>query len=233
MLKALRELWEFAIAVTHRWGVLMTSGVVVASIAVYEHLSQSAIFGWPLWVAICVALFAAFFLAWRDEHHKRIAADEELRKFKEAASKLKIEIQERSINQYVDTQNFTSDGSIINLKVSLLNRRTIPITIKAIELTINVAGQTYLMRAEEGEIYESRYKSREKSVVNKGAQLNNLCMYGAESLTIEQDRSGWFQFFLLGLIPQEIIGSKATLVLTDLSGEQHPVETTLQTKPTS
>jgi hypothetical protein len=49
----------------------MTGGFIVAVVGVYEHLTGRGIFGWPLWLAISMALFLSFFLAWRDARNKQ------------------------------------------------------------------------------------------------------------------------------------------------------------------
>jgi hypothetical protein len=63
----LRHAWEFAVAVVRQWGVLVTGGVVVALISVYEHWSERPIAGRLFWIAIIISLVAAVFLAWRKE----------------------------------------------------------------------------------------------------------------------------------------------------------------------
>jgi hypothetical protein len=66
----LRQVWEFIVAVVHRWGVLTTGGVVVALIGFAEHLGGRPITGWPLWIAVATSLVSAFFSAWRQERLK-------------------------------------------------------------------------------------------------------------------------------------------------------------------
>jgi hypothetical protein len=62
-----RHVWDFFVAVIRQWGALLTGGVVVAVIGVYEHAGQKSISGWPFWSAVNAALFIACFLAWRKE----------------------------------------------------------------------------------------------------------------------------------------------------------------------
>jgi hypothetical protein len=63
----LRHIWDFVVAVLRQWGALVTGGVVVAAIAVYEHISGRPIAGRPFLIAVIISLLVAFFLAWRKE----------------------------------------------------------------------------------------------------------------------------------------------------------------------
>lgn len=63
----LRHIWEFIVAVAHKWGVLTTGGFVVALIGLWEHLSGRSIAGWPLCVAVALSLVSACFSVWRKE----------------------------------------------------------------------------------------------------------------------------------------------------------------------
>lgn len=145
---------------------------------------------------------------------------------REAYPKLKIDIQGHGIKRYVDFVDVTCDGSLINLRVVLLNRRATSITIKDIKLDVKASGKMLTVYAEEGEIYEDRYRDSAGAVAHKGAKLNNLNFRGAASITCEQEqpREGWLQFTLERILPTEIDGGKVTLILTDTSGEEHRVE---------
>jgi hypothetical protein len=58
------------LSVAHQWGVLVSGGIIVGLIALYEHFSQRSIYGWPLWSAVIGSLVTAFFLAWRVERQQ-------------------------------------------------------------------------------------------------------------------------------------------------------------------
>jgi hypothetical protein len=170
----------------------------------------------------------------KSEHEKEIAAlesqidklNEELRAFRVAAGKLKIDIQEHRIKRYVDLPDPTCDGSLITLKVVLLNRRATPLTIKDIRLDIKADGKTHTVYAGKGEIYEDRNVITAGALTYKGAKLDNLYLRGATSLTFApgQAREGWLQFTLERILPTEIDGGKVTLIFTDTAGEEHPIE---------
>jgi len=64
-------LWE---VVTH-WSGLMTGGIVIALLAMYEHWrGQSLRWGLFLVIATC-AFIASSYFAWNDEHEKRLGAE--------------------------------------------------------------------------------------------------------------------------------------------------------------
>jgi hypothetical protein len=61
------DLWEFTVAVIHRWKVLLTGSVLVAVILVGEAYFQKPL-PWVWWqIVVFVTLYVAFFLAWRDK----------------------------------------------------------------------------------------------------------------------------------------------------------------------
>jgi hypothetical protein len=151
--------------------------------------------------------------------------NEELREFRVAAGKLKVDIREHRIKRYVDLPDPACDGSLITLKVVLLNGRDAPLTIKDIKLDVESGGSTRTVYAEEGEVYEDRHISTAGALTYKGAKLDNLYLRGAASLTFapKQVREGWLQFTLERILPTEIDGGSATLILTDSAGEEHRV----------
>lgn len=105
-MRTLRELGEFIVTVGRHWGRLMTGGFIVAAAVLYEHLSERAILGWPLWVAIVMALFISFFLAWRDERNKRVSVEQASAE-KDAQHQQEIELFESQIT--IQANNHVKD----------------------------------------------------------------------------------------------------------------------------
>jgi hypothetical protein len=66
----LRYLVGFLAAVLRQWGVIVTGGVIVGVVALYEHFSGRSLAGWPLKIAIGLSLFVAVFFAWRKERQQ-------------------------------------------------------------------------------------------------------------------------------------------------------------------
>lgn len=69
------ELWLFLRAVAHHWATLVTGGFVMALVLVAERWTDKNVPGWSFWLLIGAFLAWAFFLAWRDEHRRRVAAE--------------------------------------------------------------------------------------------------------------------------------------------------------------
>jgi hypothetical protein len=63
----LRHFWEFAVAVSRRWGALVTGGFIIGLIAVYEHARGRPIGGRLFWIAVIISLLIACFSVWRKE----------------------------------------------------------------------------------------------------------------------------------------------------------------------
>jgi hypothetical protein len=61
---------SFLAAVLRQWGVIVSGGVIVGLIALFEHFSGRSLAGWPLKVAIGLSLLAAVFFAWRKERQQ-------------------------------------------------------------------------------------------------------------------------------------------------------------------
>jgi len=67
----------FLVAVAKHWVVIM-SGAVAEGIVVYLRLSgERDIPNWSFWTIALVFVFVACWLAWNDEHRKRLIAEED------------------------------------------------------------------------------------------------------------------------------------------------------------
>jgi hypothetical protein len=73
------EVLEWLWAWLRQWQVLVTGGTITAILAVIQYYREKSI-SWHLtkWVLLFFVL-AAFFLAWREERHKALALNEELK----------------------------------------------------------------------------------------------------------------------------------------------------------
>jgi hypothetical protein len=67
MMVVLRHVWQFVTAVLQQWAALVTGGVIVAVIALYERASERPFAGRLFWAGVIISLVAAVFLAWRKE----------------------------------------------------------------------------------------------------------------------------------------------------------------------
>jgi hypothetical protein len=63
----LRHVWEFLVAVLRQWAALVTGGLIVAVIGLYEHATGRQFAGRFFWIAVIISLVVAFFLVWRKE----------------------------------------------------------------------------------------------------------------------------------------------------------------------
>ena len=122
MHQTLRELAVFISASVRHWGVLVTGGVLVASVVVYEHVTGRAISGSFFWGAIGASLFAAFFLAWRDERRKLQILEAQIN----AAEKIK-QIGDKLSDLYDDGRTIrrkivdSDDGFTVEMTVQCLD----------------------------------------------------------------------------------------------------------------
>lgn len=68
----MRLLWQFIVAVAQHWGSLVTGGIAIGMLGIWQgtghHVSSSVYWGVAL-----VGLFFAFYRAWLDEHNAKEA----------------------------------------------------------------------------------------------------------------------------------------------------------------
>ena len=72
--KKMSEIFQFAWAVLQHWQALLTGGLVIAALGAFERKKGKPL-SWKAfrWIAIA-ALFAAFYMAWHDEHESAMKA---------------------------------------------------------------------------------------------------------------------------------------------------------------
>jgi hypothetical protein len=75
----LNEIAKFILAALKHWQAYMTGGIIIAILSLYERAKKRSI---PLRLMISIAtvfLMAAVFMAWRDQYHATIRAEEQLK----------------------------------------------------------------------------------------------------------------------------------------------------------
>ncbi len=72
----MRSLWTFVRSVARHWGSLVTGGFVIGLIGIWQGTGHAVRPG-VYWAVALLALFAAFFAAWSEEHKakERVAAE--------------------------------------------------------------------------------------------------------------------------------------------------------------
>ena len=64
------EFWPFAVSVASHWVSLLTGGIIVLTIGVWERLTRKSVPRQLYFAIMGSALFISCFLAWREEHSK-------------------------------------------------------------------------------------------------------------------------------------------------------------------
>jgi hypothetical protein len=65
-----RDLWQFLVAVSRRWYLLVSGGVVITAIGVFERYSETDVALSFYTILLALFIVAAAYLAWRDEKQK-------------------------------------------------------------------------------------------------------------------------------------------------------------------
>jgi hypothetical protein len=65
-----RDTLEFILAVARHWSTLMTGGIIIGALDLWQNTGHS-VPPFLYWSVAIVALFVAFFRAWRDEHQAK------------------------------------------------------------------------------------------------------------------------------------------------------------------
>jgi len=71
-------LWSFLKAIKVHWITLMSGGAITVAVALYERWSRQNVPTWIYVSILIVFLFWACYLAWRDERHRRMNAEQHL-----------------------------------------------------------------------------------------------------------------------------------------------------------
>ncbi len=147
--------------------------------------------------------------------------------------KLKIEIQRNELRDFFDLSkgNDWEVGCYINMRIALENPRLQPAEIQSFRLRVGVGDKQQTKRAEAGEISDRRGIDTDGTVRIVGTKLSNL---NRQPLSVEQDSpplSGDLQFIFMGVLVDEIDDSNATLIITDVKGEEHRSDFVLKRAP--
>jgi hypothetical protein len=99
------DLLLFLRSVGSRWGILMTGGIPMAILALWEHWKGQSV-SWRGFVvgALFFLLWAAY-LAWRDEHGKRMALTQEVQGLRSTRSLARGYISFGSLRDSVNVSN--------------------------------------------------------------------------------------------------------------------------------
>jgi len=76
--------WQFLIAVVRHWGALVTGGVVIGLLWLWQGTGHT-VKPWVFWLVAVVALFIASFKAWNDQFNAREAAEKTIQKLRGAS----------------------------------------------------------------------------------------------------------------------------------------------------
>jgi len=95
------EILQFIVSVLHHWQVLLTGGIVIAALTIYERYKKKAL-RWQTYFRLIVGfLIVAMFLAWRDEHQisqnlktTQASSEATLREKEKRIEDLKVKIED-------------------------------------------------------------------------------------------------------------------------------------------
>jgi hypothetical protein len=109
----MRRLLEFTIAVVRHWGALVTGGVLIGALGTWQSTGHT-VKPWVYWLVAIVALFVAFFRAWKDKAEQLDGAS--ANKTKPIGSSEWRDLADRfaktSIHVRADWQQFGGDSGI-------------------------------------------------------------------------------------------------------------------------
>jgi len=108
------DVWEFIVAVLVQWASLLTGGIVVGAVVIYERFRKPL----PRAVAIAaitLALFVAVFLPWREKHRALVVAAGSIADLEAHTTQLKAQLEHKCPPQGVvayshDWHNITRYG---------------------------------------------------------------------------------------------------------------------------
>jgi hypothetical protein len=83
--------WHFICAVAGHWVSLMTGGIIALALVLYERISGAEVLLSIYWAIAAFTVFAATFLAWRDEYLGRERAEKQI-KDREKRRTIRVEL---------------------------------------------------------------------------------------------------------------------------------------------
>jgi uncharacterized membrane protein len=86
------RVWQFIKSVTHHWGVLVTGGVAIGVLGVWQGTGH-VVKPWVYWLVAIVGLFVAFFKAWNDQANEKEKALAKIAERAEASAAFPIAIE--------------------------------------------------------------------------------------------------------------------------------------------
>src|SRR5207249_3690466 len=207
------EFWNFLVAVFWHWqswaGGSGFGGAVVVLIGLYERLTGH-VMGKRMYVTVVIVafLFGAFFMAWRDQYHGRLTAEDSLTKLKkDSTPELVGEIRVIEIAPWPGDHS----NSIVIVDASIKNLGA-PSFVDSFIVTIKVGGKSVqglqIPAPSEGII--ARHPGGGESIHHAADYLPKK---GLETIGKYGATEGFYSVMVPNVSPEELIAGQAVIVL--------------------
>jgi hypothetical protein len=222
-------------AVRKHWGSLVTGGVFIGGLGIWQGLGHS-VAPWVYWLVAILGLAVASFFAWNDEHQKLVAEQH-----RNEGSRIEGEM----IIALVDSKKSTPHGTLepltsgcfvtVLLTATNLNPAPAYLYLGGIVLSIQIEGKPYEGKYESLAHGRIEFTCLAEEVSIPYRNMTDFFFGGLNRFPMEDGvpRNGWLRFYVEDLEEKELIAMnepQATLglILKDSRHKLHPIENTVR-----
>lgn len=128
---------RFIVAVATHWGALMSGGLIMVTLSLYERFSRRDVPFWLYLSVIAFFLFLACYFEWKKERKKRMRAENDLAKLNE--HKLIFEVDQRATRVYLKEypNQYPLLGIVAQIKLRFENKDIHPMSMKRLDLSLH------------------------------------------------------------------------------------------------
>ncbi len=155
----MKDIWQFFIGIFYHWIPLVTGGLIMAALGVFEHRTGRSV-PWSWYASILILFFLySCFVTWRDEYRVRIKLVEQ--------AKPKLSIQFKGSSQRPEMQDL---GFCESLNGGFLEQRLFRVAIRN-ESSVSIKGAQLVLESVESDQRESFFPGHALRIMGSRAPL--------------------------------------------------------------
>jgi hypothetical protein len=213
------RLYKFVSAVLQKWAVLVTGGVIIGAVGIYQATGHP-VKPWLYKAIATIALVVAFFKTWDDQY-----ALAEVEKTKNEKPEITGQVLYALCGISSASTNPDGQGCLLLLRVRITNRRNVDTTIKMAALSLEKDGMKL-----EGERQPVDSRGHLVRFTDEFGNHQEQVLDLIQKVTYESPvhyrvaSEGWLEFFVRGLHqPQGNTVADLTLTIIDEFDQPHVI----------
>ena len=220
-IKSMRPLWQFICSVSKHWGALVTGGVIIGALGIWQS-TEHIVKPWVYWIVAIAAAFIACFKAWEDQ-------------FNAAQYEKAMNLRPHLAGEVLYAKlGGTTTGSVMGepqppstlllLKLGLTNKNNVDTTIKDVGLILEKDDKQYQCTREDpmwGSLvigYHDQFGGHQE--VPRVSLMGNITYENPIRYRVRSE--GWLQFRVVGMADQkQPIRADMTITVIDELEDSH------------